>query len=174
MAVNGAGRGTGTEGWGVSAADRKVVVSQNDALIDHTNRLHWYHRRERSSRGKLCSLIVSENDSLGWHIVDACCSFNGMRPSSQILSNTHGFHPIRSFLAYVFPCILHSITDCVLKAAILDQVQKGDIVVFEWGHNDGGSIAPDSTRPDLFGDSASTGQLQTNTDGSTELVRTFV
>ncbi|CAI4212314.1 unnamed protein product [Parascedosporium putredinis] len=54
---------------------------------------------------------------------------------------------------------------------VLGQVQNGDWVVIEFGHNDGGSLSSDNGRSACFGDGEET--CQTTYNGVAETVHTF-
>ncbi|ERT01924.1 rhamnogalacturonan acetylesterase [Sporothrix schenckii 1099-18] len=56
-------------------------------------------------------------------------------------------------------------------AAVLKQVQPGDWVVIEFGHNDGGGLSKDNGRSDCFGAGDET--CQTTYDGKPETVQTY-
>jgi rhamnogalacturonan acetylesterase len=55
---------------------------------------------------------------------------------------------------------------------LVSQIEPGDYVIIEFGHNDGGSVTT-SDRASLFGDDTSTTTV-TLSDGTVEVVQTFV
>lgn len=56
--------------------------------------------------------------------------------------------------------------------AILDELEKGDFVLIQFGHNDGGSLSKDNGRTSLKGMGDETREV-TGDDGKTETVHTF-
>ncbi|PWW79282.1 Carbohydrate Esterase Family 12 protein [Tuber magnatum] len=59
-----------------------------------------------------------------------------------------------------------------LQAALVSQIEKGDYVIIEFGHNDGGSPATSNRAPTL-GDGTQTTEVK-DVNGTVEIVQTFV
>ncbi|KAH0591042.1 hypothetical protein H2248_001151 [Termitomyces sp. 'cryptogamus'] len=66
-----------------------------------------------------------------------------------------------------------SYTDEERFDSLTNEVQSGDYVIIEFGHNDGLSGAVDNGRQDAFGDGYDTTATVTEADGTTQVIHTF-
>ncbi|KAG6868872.1 hypothetical protein C0993_008620 [Termitomyces sp. T159_Od127] len=66
-----------------------------------------------------------------------------------------------------------SYTDEGRFTSLIDEVQSGDYVIIEFGHNDGLSGDIDNGREDAFGDGYDTTATVTEADGTTKVIHTF-
>ncbi|KAJ3840073.1 SGNH hydrolase [Lentinula raphanica] len=66
-----------------------------------------------------------------------------------------------------------SFTALGLFADLIDEVESGDYVVIEFGHNDGSAGAIDNGDEDAVGDAYNLTATVTEADGSTEIIHTF-
>ncbi|KAG6901810.1 hypothetical protein C0995_007609 [Termitomyces sp. Mi166 len=66
-----------------------------------------------------------------------------------------------------------SYTDEGRFTSLINEVQSGDYVIIEFGHNDGSSGAIDNGREDAYGDSYDTIATVTEADGTTKVIHTF-